>query len=75
MTDVTNRLLENPVEATTIVQKFVLLFVENVVWKKKISEIIRLISKMKRKKKKKEKKKKKVNAAYCILVIASHNSG
>jgi hypothetical protein len=30
MTDVT-RLLENPVEATTIVQKFVLLLIENVV--------------------------------------------
>ena len=28
------RLLENPVEATTIVQNFVLLLVENVVWKK-----------------------------------------
>jgi hypothetical protein len=27
-------LLENPVEATTIVQNFVLLLVENVVWKK-----------------------------------------
>ena len=33
MTDVT-RLLENPVEATGIVQKFVLLLVEHVVWKK-----------------------------------------
>ena len=34
MTDVT-RLLENPVEATGIVQKFVLLLVKHVVWKKK----------------------------------------
>ena len=33
MTDVT-RLLKNTVEATTIVQNFVLLLVENVVWKK-----------------------------------------
>ena len=38
------RLLENPVEAATIVQNFVLLLVENVVLKN-ISEIIRLISK------------------------------
>jgi hypothetical protein len=36
--------LENPVETKTIVQNFVLLLVENVVWKN-ISEIIRLISK------------------------------
>jgi hypothetical protein len=28
------RLLEKPVEATTIVQNFVLLLVENIVWKK-----------------------------------------
>ena len=45
------RLLENPVEATTIVHNFVLLLVENVVWKK-LSEIIRLISKEIKKKKK-----------------------
>jgi hypothetical protein len=51
MTDVT-RLLENPVEATGIVQKFVLLLVEHVVWKKEKK------SKVKRKKR----KKKKVNA-------------
>jgi len=46
---------------------------------KKISEIIRLISKKKEKKtdKKKEKgkKKKKGNAAYNFLVIASHKPG
>jgi hypothetical protein len=35
MTDVT-RLLENPVEATTIVQKCVLLLVKHVLWKKNI---------------------------------------
>ena len=46
MTDVT-RLLENPVEATGIVQKFVLLLVEHVVWKKEKK------SKVKRKKRKK----------------------
>ena len=34
MTDVT-RLLENPVEATGIVHKFVLLLVKHVLWKKK----------------------------------------
>jgi hypothetical protein len=34
MTDVT-RLLENPMEATDIVQKFVLLLVKHVLWKKK----------------------------------------
>jgi hypothetical protein len=34
MTDVI-RLLENPVEAMGIVQKFVLLLVKHVVWKKK----------------------------------------
>ena len=51
ITDVT-RLLENPVEATAIVQKFVLLLVEHVVWKKEKK------SKVKRKKR----KKKKVNA-------------
>jgi hypothetical protein len=40
MTDVT-RLLENPVEATGIVQKFVFLLVEHVVWKKeKKSKVI-----------------------------------
>jgi hypothetical protein len=47
MTDVT-RLLENSVEATTIVQKFDLLLVKHVLWKKK-----------KKKKMKKKVKKKK----------------
>jgi hypothetical protein len=37
MTDVT-RLLENPMEATDIVQKFVLLLVKHVLWKKKKKE-------------------------------------
>ena len=50
MTDLT-RLLENPVEAKAIVQKFVLLLVEHVVWKKE-----------KKSKVKRKKKKKKVNA-------------
>jgi hypothetical protein len=49
MTDVT-RLLENSVEATTIVQKFDLLLVKHVLWKKK---------KKKEKKKKKKKNEKK----------------
>jgi hypothetical protein len=53
-------LLENPVEATTIVQIVVLLLVENVVWKN-ISEIIRLISKKWKKWKKKMKWKKMKN--------------
>ena len=50
MADVT-RLLQNPVETTDIVQKYVLLLVKHVVLKKK--------SKVKKKKR----KKKKVNAA------------
>ena len=58
------RFLENTVEATTIVQNFVLLLVKHCVMKKKISEIIRLISKTKQNKtKEKRKKKKKVNVA------------
>jgi hypothetical protein len=55
MTDVT-RLLENPVEAATIVQNCVLLLVENIVWKK-ISEIIRLVSTKKNGKNEKMEKK------------------
>jgi hypothetical protein len=47
MTDV-NRLLGNPVETTGIVQKFVLLLVKHVLWKKK--------KKGKKKGKKEEKK-------------------
>jgi hypothetical protein len=48
MTDLT-RLLENPVEAKAIVQKFVLLLVEHVVWKKE--------KKIKVKKKKRKKRR------------------
>jgi len=62
MTDVT-RLLENPMEATTIVQKFVLLLVKHVMKKRK------------KKKKKVKKRKKKVNATYSFLAIASHKPG
>ena len=49
MTDST-RLLENPVEATTIVQNCVLLLVKHVLWKKNEKE-------MKKKEEKKRKKK------------------
>ena len=54
MTDVT-RLLENPKEATGIVQKFVLLLVKHVLLKEKKKE-------KKSKVKRKKRKKKKVNA-------------
>jgi hypothetical protein len=57
MTDAT-RLLENPVEATTIVQKFVLLLVKHCVMKKIIRYNKSDIKKI-RKKKEKEKKEKK----------------
>ena len=57
MTDIT-RLLENPVEATTIVQNFVLLLVEHVVCKKKKKKNEKK-RKLKRKKKEKKKKEKK----------------
>ena len=50
MTNVT-RLLGNPVEATTIVQKFVLLLVKDVFWKKN--------KKIKKTKKSKNKKQKR----------------
>ena len=57
MTDAT-RLLENPVEATTIVQKFVLLLVKHCVMKK-IIRYNKSDIKKRRKKKEKEKKEKK----------------
>ena len=50
------RLLENPMEATIIVQNFVLLLVENLVWKKNIRN--NKIDIKRKKKKKKEKKNK-----------------
>ena len=56
MTDVT-RLLENPVEATTIEQNFLLLLVKHV--KKDIRNNINWYKKKRKKKKRKEKKKKK----------------
>jgi hypothetical protein len=56
MTDAT-RLLENPVEATTIVQKFVLLLVKHCVMKK-IIRYNKSDIKKRRKKKEKEKKRK-----------------
>ena len=43
MTDVT-RLLKNSVEATTIVQHFVLSLVEHVVWKKKRKKKVKVAS-------------------------------
>jgi hypothetical protein len=58
MTDAT-RLLENPVEATTIVQKFVLLLVKHCVMKKIIRYNKSDIKKKKKKKRKKERKVKK----------------
>ena len=58
MTDVT-RLLENAVEATDIVQKFVLLLVKHVVWKKNIWNKTYNKKKKLKEKKKKEKKRKK----------------
>jgi hypothetical protein len=59
MTDVT-RLIENPVEATDIVQKCVLLLVEHVVWKKE-----------KKNKKEKNKNKRLMQPLY----RASHKPG
>ena len=61
MTDLT-RLLENPVEATGIVQKFVLLPVEHVVWKKE-------------KKIKVKRKKRKKRRLMQSLYRASHKPG
>jgi hypothetical protein len=58
MTDVT-RLLENSVEATTIVQKFDLLLVKHVLWKKK-----------KKNEKKSEKKEKLMRPLYIETVTS-----
>ena len=59
------RLLENPVEATTIVQNFVLLLVENVVWKKNIRNNK---TDIKRNKKIIKQDFKNVNKVYCLVI-------
>ena len=81
MTDAT-RLLENPVEATTIVQKFVLLLVKHCVMKKIIRYNKSDIKKKKKKRKKerkvkKERKKIKKNKKRLMqpLYRASHKPG
>ena len=65
MTDVA-RLLENPVEATTIVQNFALLLVKHVLWKKNTRNNKTDI-------KKKERKKKKKKVIVASIYTASHN--